>query len=224
MGERDYDMNKISLVDTAYMMLRERMVCGELMPETLLSENELAEEYQMSRTPIRHAIARLESEGYVTALKNRGVLVKDVGGKEFLDLIEQIQSMLFYSFEMMKNPNREIYLNLESLAAHVEVQRTAEKKNDYPLYTEHHFLFMREIVESLNNGVMLNTFDSFRDKLYMYSIVRFKRTPHIKHYSAIGINRDTLHALSNNDYNAAQEVVLSLIPITRERMLATGQF
>ena len=95
LGERDYDMNKISLVDTAYMMLRERMVCGELMPETLLSENELAEEYQMSRTPIRHAIARLESEGYVTALKNRGVLVKDVGGKEFLDLIEQIQSMLF---------------------------------------------------------------------------------------------------------------------------------
>ncbi|MNO24987.1 transcriptional regulator PdhR [compost metagenome] len=217
-------MMKISLVDTAYLLLRERMVRGELLPGTLLSENELAEEYQMSRTPIRHAIARLESEGYVTSLKNRGVLVKEVGGKEFLDLIEQVQSMLFYCFEMMKYPDREIRLNLESLAAHVEVQQTAEQMDDYLLYIRHHFLFMREIVESLSNGVMLSTFDSFRDKLCMYSIVRFVKTPHIKHYSAIGINRDTLHALSSNDYESAQKVVLSLSRISRERMLATGLF
>ncbi|MNI88164.1 hypothetical protein D3C73_1454330 [compost metagenome] len=83
---------------------------------------------------------------------------------------------------------------------------------------------MREIVESLSNGVMLSTFDSFRDKLCMYSIVRFVKTPHIKHYSAIGINRDTLHALSSNNYESAQEVVLSLSRISRERMLATGLF
>lgn len=217
-------MNKISLVDTAYLLLRERMVLGELMPGTLLSENELAEEYQMSRTPVRHAIARLESEGYVTSLKNRGVLVKEVSSKEFLDLIEQIQSMLFYCFEIMKDPKREIRLNLESLAAHVEAQRIAEQMDDYPLYTKHHFLLMREIVESLGNGVMLSTFDSFRDKLCMYAIVRFKQTPHIKHYSAIGINQDTLQALSSHDYGAAQAVVLSLSRISRERMLATGRF
>lgn len=217
-------MKKISLVDTAYLLLREQMVRGELMPGTLLSENELAEEYQMSRTPVRHAIARLESEGYVTSLKNRGVLVKEVSGKEFLDLIEQIQSMLFYCFEIMKDPNREIRLNLESLAAHVEAQRSAEEMDDYPLYTKHHFLLMREIIESLGNGVMLSTFDSFRDKLSMYAIVRFKQTPHIKHYSAIGINRDTLQALASNDYESAQAVVLNLSRISRERMLATGRF
>ncbi|HDT7699377.1 TPA: GntR family transcriptional regulator [Enterococcus faecium] len=217
-------MKKTSLVDTAYLMLRERMVNGELMPGTLLSENELAEEYQMSRTPVRHAIARLESEGYVTSLKNRGVLVKEVSGKEFLDLNEQIQSMLFYCFQVMKDKSRDVYINLESLSAHVEAQRVAEQQNDYASYIEHHFLFMRELVASLGNGVMLSTFDSFKDKLCMYAIVRFKLTPHIKHYSAIGINRDTLKVLSNEDYDSAQEVVLSLGRISRERMLATGQF
>ncbi|PWW34378.1 MULTISPECIES: GntR family transcriptional regulator [Paenibacillus] len=217
-------MKTNSLADTAYLLLRERMVSGELMPGTLLSENELAEEFQMSRTPVRHAIARLESEGYIVALKNRGVLVKEVSVIEFLDLNEQIQSMLFYCFQAMKDEKRDINVNLESLSAHVELQRVAEQNNDYASYIEHHFLFMREILASLGNGVMLSTFDSFKDKLCMYAIVRFKLTPHIKHYSAIGINRETLKALSNQDYDSAQEVVLSLTRLSRERILTTGHF
>ncbi|MEK5059708.1 GntR family transcriptional regulator [Paenibacillus shunpengii] len=217
-------MKKNSLVDTAYTLLRDQIVRGELMPGTLLSENELSVDFQMSRTPVRHAIARLESEGYVTALKNRGILVKEMNSKEFIDLNEQIQSMLFYCFQVMKDRSRDIYIDLESLTAHVEAQRTAEQNNDYAIYIEHHFLFMREIVASIGNTVMLSTFDSFKDKLGMYAIVRFKLTPHIKHYSAIGINRDTLKVLKEQNYEAAQEVVLQLGRITRERMLATGQF
>lgn len=217
-------MEKKSLVDTAYLLLRERMVRGELMPGTLLSENELAEQYQMSRTPIRHAISRLESEGYVTSLKNRGILVKEMNGKIFLDLNEQIQSMLFYCFEVMKDPDRETYLNFASLAAHVQAQKTAEAEDDYLRYVEHHFLFMREVIQALGNEVMLTTFDSYKDKLCMYSMVRFKLTPHIKHYSAIGVNGDILAALERKDYRAAQEVVLTMTRFSKERMLAFGQF
>ncbi|MFB5761533.1 GntR family transcriptional regulator [Paenibacillus medicaginis] len=217
-------MEKKSLVDTAYLLLRERMIRGQLMPGTLLSENELAEQYQMSRTPIRHAISRLESEGYVASLKNRGILVKEMNGKIFLDLNEQIQSMLFYCFEVMKDPERETYLNFASLSAHVEAQKTAEAENDYFRYVEHHFLFMREVIQSLGNDVMLTTFDSFKDRLCMYSMVRFKLTPHIKHYNAIGINRDILAALERQDYNAAQEVAMSMARLSKERMLAFGQF
>lgn len=58
----------------------------------------------------------------------------------------------------------------------------------------------------------------------MYAMVRFKLTPNIKHYSAIGINRDTLKVIAEQDYDAAQAVVLSLGRLSRERMLATGQF
>ncbi|MBT2291370.1 GntR family transcriptional regulator [Paenibacillus albidus] len=217
-------MKKISLVDTAYLKLREQMLRGELMPGTLLSENELAGEYDMSRTPIRHAISRLESEGYVISLKNRGVLVKEINGKVFLDLNEQLQSMLFYCFEVMKEPSREIHVNLESLVAHVEGQKSAEEMNDYLLYIEHYYLFMREVIKSLGNGVMLNTFDSFRDKLSMHSIVRFKLTPHIKHYNLIGINWNTLEALKRGDYSSAQEIVLSLTRVSKEEMLASGHF
>lgn len=132
-------MKKNSLVDTAYTLLRDQIVRGELMPGTLLSENELSVEFQMSRTPVRHAIARLESEGYVTALKNRGVLVREINSKEFIDLNEQIQSMLFYCFQVMKDRSRDIYIDLESLAAHVEAQRLAEQNNDYATYIDHHF-------------------------------------------------------------------------------------
>lgn len=49
----------------AYQALREAIQKGELTPGTRLREVELAERLGISRTPIREALSRLESEGLV---------------------------------------------------------------------------------------------------------------------------------------------------------------
>src|SRR6516225_1215606 len=81
-------MSSKSLIDIAYTKIRQKIILGDFMLGTLLSENELANELNMSRTPIRTAISHLESEGFVVSLKNRGILVKEISVKEILDMIE----------------------------------------------------------------------------------------------------------------------------------------
>ena len=87
-------MSSKSLIDTAYTKIRQKIIHGDFMPGTLLSENELANELNMSRTPIRTAISHLESEGFVVSFKNRGTLVKEISFKEILDMIEV---MIYFS-------------------------------------------------------------------------------------------------------------------------------
>jgi DNA-binding GntR family transcriptional regulator len=57
-------------VDVAYRKLRELIVRGRLAPGTRLVEADIAERLQISRTPVRSALHRLQQEGYVIAVRS----------------------------------------------------------------------------------------------------------------------------------------------------------
>ena len=61
--------------DTAYDDLRRRIVAGELSPGERLREESLAEQLGVSRTPVREALRRLDSEGFIRFEPNRGAHV-----------------------------------------------------------------------------------------------------------------------------------------------------
>jgi DNA-binding GntR family transcriptional regulator len=67
-----------SLSERAYDALLDRMLSGELPAGTLLQERPLAEVLQISRTPVREALAKLESEGLVTRHVGRLLIVREM--------------------------------------------------------------------------------------------------------------------------------------------------
>jgi DNA-binding GntR family transcriptional regulator len=61
---------KKSLREEAYEKLRRAIVEGAIRPQEQLSEPQLAEKFQTSRSPIREALGRLEQEGFVLRRPN----------------------------------------------------------------------------------------------------------------------------------------------------------
>lgn len=61
--------------------LRSRILSTELPPGTDLDEAGLSEQYGLSRTPLREVLQRLQGEGYVDVVENRGAKVAsmDIG-------------------------------------------------------------------------------------------------------------------------------------------------
>ena len=57
-------------VDIAYEKLLELIFNKEFAPGEKISENSLVKKLQLSRTPIRHALSRLESDGLVEIRTN----------------------------------------------------------------------------------------------------------------------------------------------------------
>ena len=68
-----------------YKSLREAILSGKIALGSRLIEKELAEQFNISRTPIREAIRRLESEGLVVLSPNRGASVRDYTLKDIAD-------------------------------------------------------------------------------------------------------------------------------------------
>jgi GntR family transcriptional regulator, rspAB operon transcriptional repressor len=77
-----------SLAEQAYETLQQWIIAGDLAPATLLSENDLARRFAISRSPLREAIRRLQEEGLLEPSGPRGFsvpplsveLVRDVYG------------------------------------------------------------------------------------------------------------------------------------------------
>ncbi|MEG0168175.1 MAG: GntR family transcriptional regulator [Ruthenibacterium sp.] len=59
--------------------LRTRILSFDLLPGDMLSENVLAAEMNVSRTPVRDAMTRLAEEGYVVVYPQRGTVVSLIG-------------------------------------------------------------------------------------------------------------------------------------------------
>ena len=88
------EMNEyLPLRDVVFNTLRQAILRGELKPGERLMEIHLANKLGVSRTPIREAIRKLELEGLVNIIPNKGAYVTGISDKDVHD-IYMIRSML----------------------------------------------------------------------------------------------------------------------------------
>ncbi len=189
------------------------------MPGTLLSENELAEILNMSRTPIRGAISRLESEGFVSSLKNRGIIVREISLKEILDITEVILFLQEFSVEAVIEKG--FSFNKEELGMYLSHQLKAEENNDYPTYIQYHLQFTRGMILASNNQMMIQMMDSIKDKLMQFAIVNWKLTPYQKHYSANLVNKSIYEAICSENYPKIKQICKETFLQNREALITS---
>ena len=75
-----------ALYEEVAELLRQRIFNRELAPGSWIDEMKLAEEYGISRTPLREALKVLAAEGLVTMKVRRGAYVTEVSEKDLSDV------------------------------------------------------------------------------------------------------------------------------------------
>jgi DNA-binding GntR family transcriptional regulator len=177
--------------------LRERIARGELPPGTLLRQRQLAQEFNVSPTPVREALRRLESEGLVSYEVHRGSRVATV------DLEEQEE-------------NLRILAALESLAASLASAKITESDLDEIRALERRFAECDEsdpAVKELNWAFHFRIYECARSPLLL-SLMRllwlaFPRGPQEwrPHRESIEQHADLVSALAGQDVDRAARIV-----------------
>jgi DNA-binding GntR family transcriptional regulator len=75
-------------VAQTYLELRRQILSGQLQPGEPLSEYQLAKTFNVSRTPVREALARLNSAGLVRSVPQRGMFVSELGPSDVVEIME----------------------------------------------------------------------------------------------------------------------------------------
>lgn len=92
-----------------YERIREMAINYQLIPGQTIKETNLAEQLEVSRTPVREALNRLVTEGLITFQKNRGFFCRSITADE-----------LFHQAE--------VRLGLELMAIDLVIERASDKE------------------------------------------------------------------------------------------------
>jgi GntR family transcriptional regulator of vanillate catabolism len=117
-GQR-YETDRTSQSTRAVLALRELILTGELGPGERLSELSLVARLGVSRTPIRSALARLESEGLIEGIAGGGFAVKTFTERDALEAIDIRGALegLAVRFAAERGVSRERMAALDALLA-----------------------------------------------------------------------------------------------------------
>lgn len=77
-----------NMADKVYALLKAEIFAFRLLPGERFSENEVAQQMQVSRTPVREALYRLQKEGYVQVLFRSGWQVRPFDFEYFEELYD----------------------------------------------------------------------------------------------------------------------------------------
>lgn len=68
--------------------LRERIISGVLVAGAKIDQQALADEFSVSRMPVREALRQLDAEGFVTLLPHRGAVVSELSPSQVEEIYE----------------------------------------------------------------------------------------------------------------------------------------
>ena len=115
-----------------YRVLKESIVKGFLEPGTKLLENRIAEEMQVSRTPVREAMQKLVAEGFVKTTPNQTMAVTEVSPEDVKEVL-QIRGVLegLAARIAAKKINRREIDELENVVAQMSLYVSKENLSSY---------------------------------------------------------------------------------------------
>lgn len=158
----------MSLAESIYNKIMERLLAGEILPGQILNRRSLAEEFQVSVAPVLEALVRLEQEGLVETIPRKGTQVRlirqeDVRGQFILrDAIESKAARLYWGA-----PLAEGLEELRPLARQVD-RAPADHLEDWK--TE--ILFHRELVLLAGVPALTDAFDRSMTLNHFYAMAR----------------------------------------------------
>ena len=130
--------NAGSTVDTVYDVLRRGILDGELPPGHRLRSDALANDLDVSRTPVREALRKLETEGLVVASRH-GVMVRQLSEQDLTDIFYMREALEGMAARLAaENATRAevdelkaLFEDMETLAAHGDISELRELTGEF---------------------------------------------------------------------------------------------
>lgn len=132
--------------------LRLRIISGLIESGTILSENKLAAEFSVSRSPIREALKTLAAENLIR-LERMGAVVLGLTDKEIEEIYDVRLLIETFVFErLLKMETTELTMELSKI---VEMMKVAIKYHDADEFSYQDVLFHEAIIRSINHSYIL---------------------------------------------------------------------
>jgi DNA-binding GntR family transcriptional regulator len=201
--------------EQAYLFIRARILDGTYKAGELISEGEVAEAIGKSRTPVREAFLRLQSETFLRLFPKRGALVTTVTPEEAEDVLEARALIESWSAQRLARLGKSALQDLVgSLRIEIERQRAAVDADDNVEFQESDRQFHVLTVAAAGNKVFAEIYSGLRDRQLRIGIASVyggegRATEILTQHAGI------IDALANRDASTLRQRLVEHLDATR---------
>ncbi|PFA68392.1 GntR family transcriptional regulator [Bacillus sp. AFS015802] len=189
-----------------YGRLKDALLARKIAPGTQLIEQIISERMEVSRTPIRHALKRLEAEGLVQIIPNRGAFVVHPTREEIISFFELRKELEFltvkYGLPKVKKSD------LSRLHAFLEDEQETYKQKDLLKYVELNKQFHLFLAEVSGNKFLMRYMDEMLTQSNVYLFL-FDVFYHVEPGENVRFreHEDMVKAIENKDRQTLLELI-----------------
>ncbi len=170
------DLSATSAADRVYEAVKELILTNAIAGGELISEGEVAQRCEVSRTPVREAFLRLQAEGWMRLYPKRGALVLPVTDTEARDVVDArilIESHAVRGLVARGLPTGDLVADLRrNLAAHAKVE-----PDDIADFARVDAQFHQCIVSAGANGVLADFYLGLAERQRRMTTASVHREP-----------------------------------------------
>jgi DNA-binding GntR family transcriptional regulator len=201
--------------------IRQDIINGQLAPGSRLRLKELAEAYEVGVIPLREALSRLASSGFVSAADQKGFSVGRISAAEIADITA---ARLHVECKALADSIRQGDVEWESrvLAAHHRLDRLTIVEGPErvlkPEWENAHELFHQALLSGCNSPTLLRLCSSLRDQTARYRFLSM----HYADSTARDVpdeHRQLMNAALAKDVDKACELLASHYQATTDSVL-----
>jgi DNA-binding GntR family transcriptional regulator len=184
--------NNWSLRKEIFDYLSSQIEKGALIPGSLINVRKMTEKLNVSRTPLREALAQLEIQGLVSILPQRGVRINVLMYEDLLDLFEIIGALESQVVLAVFHQITDKEINRMKRYNRTMEQALKQGRNRH--FHETNILFHRVFLDLSANRELTNYVGSLKLRLFGFALKsyrdRFKRAIIAEHDVFIGLLKD----------------------------------
>ncbi|MDY2985461.1 MAG: GntR family transcriptional regulator [Synergistes jonesii] len=191
-----------NLSSSVYEAIKNKIINGELMPASILMERTIADEFGVSRTPVREALKRLSQEGWVDWEERRRAVVSEITISKILELFTLREMMEPFAIKKAIKEGHPQILAGQLAAAYEDMEASKDSPVDF---MKHDMEFHAAIVRSmklLSLNMMWQKISDDMMRLVMHSVYPRRDTAVILHE-----HKELIDALWNSDAKKALECI-----------------
>jgi DNA-binding GntR family transcriptional regulator len=200
-----------NLTEMTYLRIKQSVLTGSIEPSFRLTEEHIATQLGVSKSPVREALNRLEGEGLIRIEARRGASVRQFSRKEVTDLYNLRVALELHSISDA-SITRTVLSELEE-----SIKRTEEilQAGDRLAHIEEDLRFHRILAEATGNGELCSVFENVQQKTLL---CRY-RSYELSATSSPLAHKKIYKALKQGQMFEAQEAMRNHIVYVRDRLL-----
>jgi len=202
--------------DAVYDALKKDILSGALPPGATLREEELARRHQVSRTPVREALGRLESEGLASRHQGSGLLVSELGPDEIVDLYVLREALEGLAARLAASRRTETDLARLQVVSQLAQQAVADGDvaRAGKMNSEFHFLIWR----IAGNRPLQRAINGVHEAVQRFPQNTLAYPGRLE--ESVKEHADILAAIRDRDHTAAEQIAIEHVRRTRNIRIA----